>query len=89
MQNPLKPGLEEVSEHEKMHLPYHNWCRHCIRRRGTEMTHKKSEWKPGLSEVHFDFGFMGEESEPGQTLPIVRVKERTTRMQMASAVPSK
>ena len=57
MQNPLKPGQHEISEHEKTHLPFRNWCRHRIRVRGREMPHFRSQDKPGLPEVHFDFGF--------------------------------
>ena len=43
----------------------------------------------GLRETHFDFCFLGHEKEPGQTLPILVVRERLTRMTLASAVPSK
>ena len=89
MPNPLKPGPDEISEHEKTHLPFCNWCRHCVRGRGKDMPHRRCTDKPGLPEVHFDFGFMGEETEPGKTLPIICVKERITKMLMGSAVPSK
>ena len=26
--DPKKPKPEEVEEHNKIHLPYRNWCRH-------------------------------------------------------------
>ena len=56
---------------------------------GKQRPHKMCEGKVGLPEVHFYFAFMRDEVERGHTLPIVCVKERITRMLMASAVPSK
>jgi hypothetical protein len=74
MMDPRKPSPEEVAEHEMTHLPYRNWCRHCIKGRGREMPHKKSKGPPGLPEAHFDFCFLGRENEPGETLPILVVR---------------
>ena len=87
--DPMKPSQAEVLEHRKTHLPYRNWCRHCARGRGTEMPHLKSKDEHSLPEVHLDFGFLGEEGEPGNTLPVLVVRERWTRMTMSSATPSK
>ena len=42
-----------------------------------------------MSEVHFDYGFLGKEGEPGKLLPVLVAKERITGMILASAVPSK
>ena len=39
MQDPVKPSPEEVEEHNKLHLPYRSWCRHCVRGRGRSMPH--------------------------------------------------
>ena len=85
----MKPSQAEVLEHRKTHLPYRNWCRHCARGRGTEMPHLKSKDEHSLPEVHLDFGFLGEEGEPGNTLRVLVVRERWTRMTMSSATPSK
>ena len=27
---PIKPTLQEVLEHEKLHEPYRSWCRVCV-----------------------------------------------------------
>jgi hypothetical protein len=42
-----------------------------------------------LPEVHLDFCFIGDEREPGEALTVLIVKERTTKMAMATVVPSK
>jgi hypothetical protein len=89
MPDPCKPSLNEIAEHDKTHLPYRNWCRHCVFGRGKEMPHRRSKEKPGMPEVHFDFFFVGRANEPGETLPILCARERSTRMTLASAVPSK
>ena len=89
MQDPTLPSQEEVDEHNKAHLPFRSWCRHCVRGRGREASHQRTKEKPGMSEVHFDFFFMGKEGQPGRTIPIAAVKERLTGMLMASVVPTK
>ena len=34
--NPVEPSQAEKEEHEMTHLPFRNWCRHCVRGRGKE-----------------------------------------------------
>ncbi len=42
MVSPQTPSQQEVDAHELTHLPFRNWCRHCMRGRGKDMPHKKS-----------------------------------------------
>ena len=42
-----------------------------------------------MHELHFDYMFMGPEDKPRETLTILVVKERRTKMLMATAIPSK
>ena len=87
---PREPTAEERNEHEMTHLPYRSWCRHCVRGRGKEAAHRKQGRSEGeLHELHFDFAFMGEEEEPGQCITMLVVRERQSRMTLATAVPSK
>jgi len=37
--DPKLPSREEVETHEMTHLPYRNWCRHCVMGRGVEAPH--------------------------------------------------
>ena len=53
------------------------------------MAHYKAEETSGFQEIHLGFFFMGCEHEPGKTVPIVAVKERSSKMVMASVVPRK
>ena len=89
MNDPKKPSREEVEEHAKTHLPFRSWCRHCVRGRGKEMAHYRTDETSGLREMHVDFFFMGREHEPGKTVPTVAVKERKPKMMIATVVPRK
>jgi hypothetical protein len=87
---PREPTAEERKEHEMTHLPYRNWCRHCVRGRGKEAAHCRQDAVEGaLHELHFDFAFMGEEDEPKKCVTMLVVRERRSRMTLATAVPSK
>ena len=88
MVNPWPPTRDEVMEHEITHLPYRNWCKHCIRGRGTEASHRRQLEEPNIPELHMDFMFMGEEGEEGKWTILV-AKERLSKMTLATAVPLK
>ena len=83
------PNSAEVEEHNKTHLPYRCWCRHCVRGRGKELPHTRCNREPGeIPEFHFDFCFPGEEI-PGSTLTVLVGRMRHTRMTLSTMVPSK
>ena len=89
MIDPKLPSEEEVKEHMITHLPYRNWCPHCIKGRGKEMDHtrKDSQEKEGISEYHMDYCFPGDEQ--GNKVTVLVVIEKHTKMKMAMIVPSK
>ena len=87
--DPSQPSKEEVEEHEKSHVPYRSWCRHCVRGGAKDMPHRKCEEKVTIPEVHADFIFMGEEEHPRETVAILIMRDRTTKMSLATALPSK
>ena len=90
MNDPKDPSEQERREHEMSHLPFRSWCRHCVRGRGKEAAHKKqSDHEGSLPEVHFDFAFMGDEADPGNTVAMHVARVRDSRMTLATAVPSK
>ena len=87
--DPRMPTSDERKEHEMTHIPFRNWCRHCVRGRGKEEACRKTEREEGrVPEVHMDFMFMGEE-KGGKTLAILVVKERSTKAVMATVAPRK
>ena len=88
MLDPKLPSQADIDFHMLTHLPYRNWCEHCVKGRAKEMSHEKSTEKRETVEFHMDFCFPGEEDGSGG-LTILVIRERQTRMTMASAVPSK
>ena len=50
MQDPKMPRRMEVEDHGKSHLPYRNWCRHCVRGKGTEAAHRKGREEGDMLE---------------------------------------
>ena len=40
---PKGPTKEEREKHEATHLPFREWCQHCIRGRGRNKPHKKKQ----------------------------------------------
>ena len=89
MNSPGKPSATEVDEHNLTHLPFRNWCRHCIRGRGKESPHKAGKGDGGeLPELHLDYCFPGEE-EAGKNLTVLVGRIRGTRMTMSTVLPSK
>ena len=88
LNDPTLPTKSEIDEHEKSHLPFRSWCRHCVYGRGIEAACKESKEEPAIPEIHVDFMFMGEEAGGG-TLAFLVVKERKSGALMASVVPSK
>ena len=88
MTDPRMPSRAEVEEHRKTHLPFRNWCKHCVRGRGVEEPHRRQKEEVGMPEVHVDFMFMGDEGKD-RKLTILVAKERSTKMTMATVLPSK
>jgi hypothetical protein len=51
MPDPRRPSSDQVEEHNKTHLPFRNWCRHCVLGRGKEMAHYRSNGKPSQNAI--------------------------------------
>ena len=86
--DPKEPTREEREEHEKTHVPFRNWCRHCVRGRGKEEACREAKGQREVAEVHIDFMFMGDEGD-GRTLAVLVAKERARGMTMATVAPRK
>ena len=46
MLDPRQPSEEEGRTHNLTHLPYRNWCEHCVKGRGREADHKQLKSQP-------------------------------------------
>ena len=88
MLDPKLPTQREMEEHCLTHLPYRNWCTHCVLGKGRAAPHyKRTTREDSLVEVHFDYCFMSTADQPLVT--ILMAKERGSKMCMATMVPMK
>ena len=86
--DPKLPSQREVEEHNLTHLPYRNWCKHCVFGKGRAAPHyKRTKREDSLAEIHFDYCFMSTADQPLVT--ILMAKERESKMCMATMVPMK
>ena len=60
---PVLPGAAEVEQHTLTHLPFRNWCRHCVSTKGKESPHHESS-PGGVSKFATDNMFMSEYGTP-------------------------
>ena len=95
IKDPILPTQAEVEEHEKTHMPYRNWCCHCIRGKGKSADHNKQK-KDGehtITEIHLDYLFLGTRPEPDtdarKLATVLGAKERDKGMTLSTVVPKK
>jgi hypothetical protein len=83
------PSDKEVKEHDISHLPYRNWCKHCVCGKGVERSSTSAGHQPGcIPCVCADYMFMGEKDTSGTTLILV-VKDDDTKSYFPNVVPEK
>ena len=83
------PSQQEVEKRNLTHLPFRNWCPHCMRGRGKEAPHHRcKEGRGELPEISLDFCFPSREGGNG-ALIILAAKERHSKMILSLVVPSK
>lgn len=85
--SPQLPSKEEVDEHNLTHLPFRNWCQHCVRGTGCSADHRSRQRDDGLPEIHMGYCFLG--TEGGSTETVLVLRERPNRMTMSTIVPMK
>ena len=73
MLDPKLPPQREVEEHCLTHLPYRNWCSHCVQGKGKAAPHfRKGSREDGLTEVYFDYCFMSTSGQPIVTILVAK-----------------
>lgn len=76
--SPAGPTRKEREEHEVTHLPFRDWCIHCIRGGGIAAPHcAPCGDEHVIPTVSIDFYHMG--SEDQSVAPMLAVKERKTK----------
>ncbi len=83
---------KEAEEHNFDHAVFRIWCPHCAKGRAEVCGHKKREGDGGdAPTVSLDYICMRSEQEKEEEngMPIIVVKDNTTKTLMAKVVPTK
>ena len=61
----IMPTAKEVEEHERTHIPFRSWCKHCIMGRAMNSPHFqiKDRAENELTTVSLDYGYMKKKIE--------------------------
>ena len=98
---PVLPSRKEIEDHERTHLPFRDWCKHCVMGRARNELHKKDSSQVGsVPRVSMDYMYMHEENVDkkmpeivkGEGLPIIVTKVRAdgeSKGIVARVVPEK
>ena len=72
---PKGPTKEEREKHEATHLPFREWCQHCVRGRGRNKPHKKKtedeKEDNRVPRISMDYFFMSQEEEKASQNPLM------------------
>ena len=55
--SPELPSVQIVEEHRHLHIPYRDWCKFCVMRRGTGLPHGRSG-SSSIPQVGFDYFYI-------------------------------
>ena len=88
---PIMPSRKEVEEHMTTHIPFRNWCAHCVRGKSKSNPHRQTLRDINeVPEVSLDYMYMGSVSDEEQLgMPILVARDRKTGWCMAGVVPHK
>ena len=98
----MKPSQREIDEHERTHMPFRSWCKHCVKGRAQSTPHyHRDHSEDQVPTISWDYWFIDEEQdknkgneEDGKSgeekgIPIVIWADSMSRGAMAYACPNK
>ena len=92
---PKGPTKKEREEHEATHIPYREWCPHCVRGRGVNRPHRSEQGggeesrERRVPRVSMDYFFMGQGGERASEYPMIVMVDEETDYRYMRAVGKK
>ena len=90
---PKGPTKEEKEKHEATHLPFREWCQHCVRGRGRNKPHKKKtedeKEENKVSRISMDYLFMSQDEEKASENPLILMVDEQTGNKYMRAISKK
>ena len=60
----MKPSQREIEEHERTHLPFRSWCKHCVMGRAQSTPHyHRDHSEDKVPTISWDYWFIDEEQD--------------------------
>ena len=88
---PVTPTKEQRERHRLTHIPYADWCSHCVRCRGRNLPHRKVTPFPAENTVpvmSMDIGHI-KRNEAEKKLPFIVARDHRTRISFAHLLKGK
>ena len=88
---PKTPTKEEREIHRLTHLPFADWCKHCVKCKGRNLLHRRLDELPDsdvMPVVSMDLGFI-QRSDSETKLPFIVARDRKTRLTFAHLLKGK
>ena len=90
----IRPPQNEIDEHERTHIPFRSWCKHCVFGKAKNDPHRtRDSVDHQVPCISIDYMYMleGEDRESSEleSLPIVVMKDRMSKAVFAFVVPKK
>ena len=93
IRSPVTPTADEWNSHMVTHVPFRDWCPHCVRGRGNNDHHRRAQGREaddGRIVVSMDYGFLGSTGQgSSSTATMLVLKVKSTGMLTAMIVPKK
>ena len=98
VRQPSAPTEQEIRDHEQTHLPFRDWCKHCVMGRAKNDPHyKKKDVVPtGVPRIILDYMYVTEKKPPGlrpavilgEGLPVLVAVDSESKGIVAFVVPT-
>ena len=88
---PITPTKEQRARHRLTHIPYADWCSHCVRCRGRNLPHRKLTPLPAenvVPVISMDLAHI-KRNEADKKLPFIVARDHKTRITFAHLLKGK
>ena len=97
----LNPTKEEMEDHNRTHLPFRDWCPHCIKgkaKTGYHFRQTRDDDDNQVPVISIDYAFLNDKEDKTKTIgddedekgmPILVIKDRKSKTIRARVVPEK
>ena len=92
LKTPLKVSKAEREEHELTHCGFRAWCKYCVKGRGKNMAHHRSDKdkaEAGVPRISMDYFFMSKKDVKANENPLIVMTDEGTGEKYARAVGQK